>query len=182
MNREKLKTAIPFVIFGILVVVLLVGLHPQEMDRASATSLRVGASAPETNLPNLTADGTRFISKAWRGRPYIVNFFASWCSDCRAEHEELMTLEASHIPLIGITFKDRPDKISAYLDHAGNPYALVVQDEDNRASLDWGLAGVPETFVVDTHGIIRWHYAGILTDKIVTDELMPAWEASQAAR
>lgn len=178
MNREKIKDIAPFIIFGFLVVAILVGLHRHGASEAGKPALQAGNRAPMSDLPSLKDDGTRFTSAAWRGRPYIVNFFASWCSDCRAEHEELMTLAAAHIPLIGIVFKDRPDKVAAYLDHAGNPYALVAQDDGGRAAGDWGLAGVPETFIVDAQGVIRWHYAGVLTDRIVSDELMPAWEAS----
>jgi len=130
-----------------------------------------------TDLPVLNGAGAHFTTRSWRGRPYLINFFASWCADCKIEHEELMTLSATNIPMIGIIFKDHADKATAYLDHAGNPFIAVAQDDDGRAGIDWGLTGVPETFLVDASGVIRWHHIGGLTDEIVSDELMPVWES-----
>jgi cytochrome c biogenesis protein CcmG/thiol:disulfide interchange protein DsbE len=175
MKREKLLAAAPLALFGLLVVVLVVGMHHRGGD-ASKFTQHIGDPAPVTDLPVLGGAGARFKTTAWRGRPYIVNFFASWCTDCRDEHEELMTLQASHMPMIGVVFKDKPAKVTAYLDQSGNPYAAVAQDDDGRAGIDWGLTGVPETFVIDARGVIRWHHIGSLTDQIVTDELMPVWE------
>ena len=174
MNREKFLTKGPLIIFGLLILVLIVGLH--HGHHASKFAQHLGDPAPATDLPILDGIGARFTTDSWRGRPYVINFFASWCADCRAEHEELMTLAAGHVPIIGITFKDKPAKASAYLEQEGNPFIAVAQDDNGRAGIDWGLTGVPETFIVDWHGIIRWHYIGALTNKIVRDDLMPAWE------
>jgi cytochrome c biogenesis protein CcmG/thiol:disulfide interchange protein DsbE len=177
MKREKLNSAAPLIIFGLLVLVLIIGLHRSNTGAVSKFAQHVGDPAPVTDLLTLNGAGAHFTTRSWRGRPYIINFFASWCTDCRAEHEELMTLAAANMPLIGITFKDPPDKASAYLDKLGNPYVAVAQDEDGRAGIDWGLTGVPETFVIDSRGIIRWHYIGGLTDEVVSNELMPVWES-----
>jgi cytochrome c biogenesis protein CcmG/thiol:disulfide interchange protein DsbE len=174
MKREKLVAAAPLLLFGLLVLVLIVGLHHSNGPKFAQ---HIGDPVPVTDLPLLDGSGAHFKTAAWRGRPYIVNFFASWCGDCRIEHEELMTLAAAHIPMIGITFKDKPAKTTAFLDQNGNPFAAVAEDDDGRAGIDWGLTGVPETFLIDGNGTIRWHYIGGLTDAVVTDELMPAWES-----
>jgi len=177
MDRKKLVASAPLLIFGLLVLVLVIGLRHNGPGEASKFAQHVGDPAPATDLPILHGAGARFTTRSWRGRPYIVNFFASWCADCKAEHEELMTLATPDIALIGITFKDTADKAAGYLERAGNPFTAVAQDDDGRAGIDWGLTGVPETFVIDAHGIIRWHHIGALTDQVVTEELMPVWEA-----
>ena len=177
MNKEKLKAASPLIIFGVLVLTLVVGLRHNTASDINKFAQHIGDGAPVTDLPVLNGAGAHFTTRSLKGRPYIINFFASWCSDCRAEHEELMTLQASNIPMIGITFKDKADKASAYLDRLGNPFVAVAEDNNGRAGIDWGLTGVPETFMIDANGIIRWHHIGGLTDDIVSNELMPVWES-----
>ncbi len=176
MNHEKMIARVPLLIFGALILILIIGLS-HNSRQSSKFAQHVGDPVPATDLPILDGSGARFTTESWQGQPYLVNFFASWCADCRLEHEELMTLADTHIPMIGITFKDKPAKTETYLDEAGNPFVAVAEDENGRAGIDWGLTGVPETFVVDARGIIRWHHIGGLTDKIVSDELMPVWEA-----
>ncbi|MDR3450466.1 MAG: DsbE family thiol:disulfide interchange protein [Alphaproteobacteria bacterium] len=175
MKREKWIAASPLIIFGVLALVLIIGLHHRG-SQAPEFALHVGDAAPVTDLPVLGHPNMRFTTASWRGRPYVVNFFASWCADCRAEHEELMTLQAGHVPIIGITYKDHADNTTIYLDREGNPFVAVAEDESGRTATGWGLAGVPETFVIDAGGIVRWHYSGALTDEVASDELMPVWE------
>ena len=175
MTREKMMAKAPLILFGLLVLILIVGLH-RSGHQASKFAQHVGDPAPVTDLPVLGGSGARFTTASWHGKPYVINFFASWCADCRAEHEELMTLAAGNIPIIGITYKDRPAKTTAYLEENGNPFTAVAEDEKGRAGIDWGLTGVPETFVIDMVGVIRWHHIGALTDQVVRDELMPVWE------
>ena len=177
MNKERLTAAGPLLIFGLLVLVLIVGLRHNRAGDVSKFAQHIGDPVPVTDLPVLGGAGGRFTTASWQGKPYIINFFASWCADCKAEHEELMTLGVAHMPLIGITFKDKSDKAALYLERVGNPFLAVAEDEDGRAGIDWGLTGVPETFVIDARGIIRWHHIGGLTDQIVSDELMPLWES-----
>jgi cytochrome c biogenesis protein CcmG/thiol:disulfide interchange protein DsbE len=176
MENSKAKALTPFIIFALLIVFLVIGLRHSKPE-APKFAQHIGDPAPATDLPLLNGGGAHFTTTLWRGRPYVLNFFASWCADCKAEHEELMTLSASHLPIIGITFKDKADKAAAYLTRVGDPFIAVAQDDDGRAGIDWGLTGVPETFVVDAHGIIRWHHISAITDDIATSELMPLWES-----
>lgn len=176
IDRKKLVAASPLLIFGLLIVVLLIGMRGAGTEQ-NKFAQHVGDSAPALSLPLMGASGGKFDSAEWRGRPYILNFFASWCRDCQLEHEELMTLAASQLPMIGVAYKDRPDRAAGYLDKHGNPFLAVAQDADGRAGIDWGLTGVPETFLVDQYGIIRWHHIGGLTDEVVTRELLPLWQA-----
>ena len=177
MKGKKWMSVAPWGVFGVLVLIFMVGLHHSKP--APKPLQHVGETVPVTDLPVLGADGVRFSTAAWRGHAYVVNFFASWCADCKGEHEELMTLAAGHIPIIGILFKDRADAVTTYLKRDGNPFVAVVPDDDGRAVLNWGIAGVPETFVVDANGIIRWHFAGTLNEQVVVDELMPVWASVQ---
>jgi len=177
MKRDKIIATAPLIIFGLLVVILAVSLHHN--TTATKAALAVGAHAPATDLPVLGQRGTRFTVTSMRGRPYVVNFFASWNENCKTEHEELMTLAAGQVPVIGITYKDKADSAAAFLDRAGNPFIAVAQDDKGTASADWGVAGAPETFIIDAYGIVRWHHVGALTASIVSDELMPVWETVQ---
>ena len=178
MTRKNWATAIPLILFAVVVVFLMIGLH--RGTPASKFAQHVGEPVPVTDLPLLDTPAAHFTTAGWHGQPYIINFFASWCADCRAEHEELMTLAAGHLPIIGIGFKDKPEKISTYLTHEGNPFVAVALDEKGRAGIDWGLTGVPETLVIDAQGVIRWHHIGGLDDDIVTRALMPLWLSLQS--
>jgi cytochrome c biogenesis protein CcmG/thiol:disulfide interchange protein DsbE len=175
-NKQKWGTIAPLLIFGLLVAVLLVGLRGTGQDQQKFAQ-HVGEPAPALSLPLVGQAEARFDNAEWRGRPYVLNFFASWCQDCRAEHEELMTLAAAGLPMIGIAFKDKADRAAAYLDKYGNPFLAVAVDDNGRAGIDWAITGVPETYLIDGNGVIRWHHIGRLTATAATDELMPLWQA-----
>ncbi len=177
MNQEIRKAAPALMIFGLLILILLIGVHHPKVNESVKYARYVGDAAPATALPVLQGGGARFTTASWRGRPYMIHFFASWCADCRAEHEEIMTLAALHLPIIGVAFKDKADKVAAYLDRNGNPFAAVAMDNEGRAGTAWGLRGIPETFIIDASGVIRWHHRGILLDAVVRESLMPALES-----
>jgi cytochrome c biogenesis protein CcmG/thiol:disulfide interchange protein DsbE len=109
------------------------------------------------------------------GKPILINFWASWCAPCRIEApilEELARREG--ITLYGIAYKDKPEDARAFLSELGNPFARLADDPDGRVAIDWGVTGVPETFVVDGEGIIRARFAGPLTEDVVRDIILPA--------
>ena len=107
------------------------------------------------------------------GRPLLVNFFASWCVPCRIEHPQLMALAGAGVAIWGIAYKDQAADAAKLLGEDGNPYARLARDESGRVSIDWGLYGVPETFLIDRAGIIRGHWAGPLSAESVRDEVSP---------
>ena len=172
MNR--LFYIIPVAVFVGLSTLLYIGLFqgpPSELP-----SPLVGKPAPEFSLPALDGQAQQFSrSELGAGHPVIVNFWASWCAPCRIEHPALQGLAARKgITLYGIDYKDSPDKARAFLMELGNPFGKIDQDQEGRVSIDWGVTGVPETFVIDGTGIIRVHYAGPLDDEVINRVILPA--------
>jgi len=104
----------------------------------------------------------------------LVNFFASWCVPCRAEHDNLMKLAGElKIPIIGIAYKDDPKRSLAFLDELGTPFTKTAQDRDGRVGIDWGVTGVPETFLIDGDGIIRYRHWGPIVGDSMEKRLLP---------
>ena len=103
----------------------------------------------------------------------LVNFFASWCGPCRAEHPILMDLAAEGVPVIGINYKDKSADAARWLKELGNPYAAIGHDEPGRVGIEWGVYGVPETFVVDRDGRIRFKQVGPITPAVLRDTILP---------
>jgi cytochrome c biogenesis protein CcmG/thiol:disulfide interchange protein DsbE len=110
----------------------------------------------------------------------LVNFWASWCAPCRVEHPKLEELAAEGLPIYGVNYKDEPDKALAFLAELGDPYAGIGADAGGRMGLDWGLYGVPETFVIDGDGTVVLRFAGPITQSVLDTTIRPAIEAAQA--
>src|SRR5262245_47674353 len=136
----------------------------------------VGKPAPQFTLPPLDAQAVSFThDELAKGKPTIINFFASWCTPCLVEHPTLEALGAKgDVTLYGNEYKDKPEDARTFLSELGNPFGKINEDRDGRVAIDWGVTGVPETFVVDGDGVIRVHYAGPLSDEIVARLIMPA--------
>lgn len=153
---------------------LFLAFQMQQMSKTGADSRHapaalVGQPVPETVLPLLEGDvvSNRMldIKTAAVGKPMVLNVFASWCAPCRLEHPQLMALKAQGIKVVGIAYKDDPIKTRAFLDELGDPFDLVLVDQEGRAGLDLGISGVPETFVVDAYGQVSYKASGpILSD------------------
>lgn len=110
----------------------------------------------------------------------LVNYWASWCAPCRAEHAQLETLRDEGVTIYGINYKDEADKAEDFLAELGNPYAAVGQDEPGRTALEWGLYGVPETYVIDGEGRIAYRFAGPITVEILDKFIRPEIEKAAA--
>tara|TARA_R110002051_G_scaffold146786_2_gene219545 strand:- start:18142 stop:18696 length:555 start_codon:yes stop_codon:yes gene_type:complete len=150
-------------------VAALWGLDP-DRDPNGIPSALIGKSVPEFDLPAIAATGTPALATAdllKNQGPVLVNVFASWCVPCRAEHAVLSRMvEEDGLILMGINYKDKPEDAADWLDELGNPYARIGSDESGRAGIEWGISGVPETFIVDANGTVVFRYVGpIYSDK-----------------
>jgi cytochrome c biogenesis protein CcmG/thiol:disulfide interchange protein DsbE len=133
-----------------------------------------GKPVPAFELPAAVEGGEGLKTADLQGKVAIVNFFASWCAPCRAEHPVLMTLEKrTGVPVVGIAWKDKPAPLRAWLAADGNPFSRTGFDESGRVGIDWGISGVPETFVVDRTGKVVWRYQGALNEAIAEKTLIP---------
>lgn len=171
---KRLLYAIPAAVVGGLMWAFAVFL--QQGPPGFLPSQLVGKAAPEFTLPPLDEEAQSFTrAELAQGRPTVINFFASWCTPCRVEHPTLQAMAArGDITLYGIDYKDDPEKARAFLDELGNPFGRINEDRDGRVAIDFGVTGVPETFVVDGNGVIKAHYAGPLSDAVVQGLILPA--------
>lgn len=163
---------LPLGAFIVLVVFLSVGLS---LDPKKIPSPLIGQPAPAFSLPDLH-DAEKSVSPAnLKGQIWVLNVWASWCVSCRAEHPVLNELARSHqqIKLIGLNYKDTLFAGRNWLEQRGNPYAENAFDEDGRVGIDWGVYGVPETFVIDEKGIVRYKHTGPLNWQSVQQDLLP---------
>lgn len=122
----------------------------------------VGKPMPALSLPDLATGRPVALAEAARG-PVLVNFFASWCAPCEIEHPELMRLKARGVPIVGVAYKDAPENSTAFITKLGDPFRAKLIDRDGRAGLEFGVTGVPETFLVAADGTILAKHSGPLT-------------------
>jgi cytochrome c biogenesis protein CcmG/thiol:disulfide interchange protein DsbE len=146
-------------------------------------SALIDKPAPVVALPPLDAATPAFTSAdLTAGHVSIVNVWASWCVPCRAEAPALVALARRQgVTLYGVVYKDTPARARAFLDDVGNPFSRIDLDADGRAGIEWGIYGVPETFVVDGKGIVRLRFAGPLVGDVLDDTILPAIRQAQAA-
>ena len=145
-------------------------------DPHDVPSQLIGRQVPPFDaLPPLDTAAQGFGSDALRtaGRPVLVNFFASWCVPCIIEAPTLMQLKQQDVPIWGIAYKDRPAAARAFLARHGDPYARLATDEPGRVAIDWGVYGVPETYLLDKDGVVRWRQAGPITEDVLETQLRP---------
>ncbi len=167
----KLKFAIPLVLFLILSAFLWKGLR---LDQREVPSPLIGKSAPQFTLTDVHDPSKTFSSKEMLGKVWLLNVYASWCESCRDEHPLLVEFSGKRmVPIIGLDYKDRPEDARKWLEQMGNPYELSVSDLDGRVGINYGVYGVPETYVIDKNGIIRDKIIGPVTVKRINDELIP---------
>jgi cytochrome c biogenesis protein CcmG/thiol:disulfide interchange protein DsbE len=161
---------LPAVVFALLAAGFYVGLG---IDSNVLPSALIDKPAPDFTLPPLTGEERGFSSAELQGHVSLVNFFASWCTPCREEHPVLNALaQTKRVPIYGIDYKDKHDVALAWIAELGNPYARVGAD-NGRVGIDWGVYGVPETFVVDRAGRIRYKHVGPLTEVDVARTILP---------
>jgi cytochrome c biogenesis protein CcmG/thiol:disulfide interchange protein DsbE len=162
---------LPLGIFILLVAFLAVGL---KLDPREVPSPLVGKAAPAFELPILQQPDKRFVPGDMRGKVWLLNVWASWCVSCREEHPVLLALAKRGVmPILGLNYKDKNDDATAWLKQFGNPYELSVVDADGRIGIDYGVYGVPETYLIDAEGVIRYKQIGPITAAILEQKILP---------
>ena len=168
---KTLRFLIPLGLFVVLVAFLAVGL---KLDPREVPSPLIGKPAPKFALPLLANPNQTMRREDLLGKVWILNVWASWCAACRDEHPLLGEYSrAKRVPIYGLNYKDTRDAGQQWLARFGNPYDASLFDQDGRVGIDWGVYGVPETFVVDREGTIRFKHIGALTPAILRERIEP---------
>ena len=166
-----MKRFIPLGVFLLLVVVLGIGLtlNPREVP-----SPLIDKPAPDFTLNQLQSPEQVISARDMHGKVWLLNVWASWCTACRAEHPLLVDLARDDsINLVGLNYKDEQADALRWLRQFGNPYQVSAFDADGRVGIDWGVYGVPETFVIDKQGIIRYKQIGPVTRESLDKKILP---------
>lgn len=159
----------PLALFAVVAGYFAFGLT---RDPSTLPSALIDKPAPDFALPPLLPDKPGLASADLKGAPALVNVWASWCVPCRAEHPVLMGL-GREVPVFGINYKDKPEDARRFLTELGDPYRRIGADPSGRVAIDWGVYGVPETYLVDAGGRVRYRHVGPLTEKVVAETIRP---------
>ena len=162
---KSLKFLVPLGLFLVLVGFLYagLGLNPREVP-----SPLIDRPAPAFSLPRLDDPGKSIRREDLLGKVWVLNVWASWCAPCQQEHPLVIDLaKRTRVPVYGLNYKDQPGNARAWLQRLGDPYAATLIDFDGRVGIDWGVYGVPETFVIDAKGQVRYKHIGPLTEQAV---------------
>jgi cytochrome c biogenesis protein CcmG/thiol:disulfide interchange protein DsbE len=168
---RALKFLIPLALFAVLAVFLYRGLslNPREVP-----SPLIGKPAPAFALPRLDDPAQTVRLEDMKGKVWVLNVWASWCTPCREEHPLVIALASTkRVPIYGLNYKDQGPAARRWLEQLGNPYTATLVDADGRVGIDFGVYGVPETFVIDGQGIVRYKHIGPLTADAVRNRLEP---------
>lgn len=177
-RRRSLIVAVPLIVFVALAGAFLWGLFNND-DRLPSTM--IGRTVPEFELPPIDGREKGLSSADLRGEVSIVNVWASWCVPCRIEMPLLVGLaEAGTVPIHGINYKDKPEAALGFLTELGDPYTRIGADRSGRASLDWGVYGLPETFVIDAEGRIAYKHIGPFDRRSLEEDILPVVRRLQA--
>ena len=168
MNKFLL---LPLVLFIALVGFLLIGLH---RDPHEVPSPLINKPAPDFKLSHLKEPGKTFSPQEMRGKVWVLNFWGTWCVACREEHPLLIQYsKTGAVPIIGIDYKDERATALQLLEDEGNPYTVTASDPEGRLSIDYGVYGAPETFLIDRNGVIRYKQIGPITEEAWQKEILP---------
>jgi len=167
----KAKFLIPLLLFIVLIGFLAVGLN---RDPHEVPSPLINKTAPAFEIAQLEEPNKTFSPASMKGQVWILNVWASWCVACREEHPVLVELARSQVaPLVGLDYKDKREDALAMLSRQGNPYLLSAYDANGRVGIDYGVYGVPETYVIDRTGVIRFKHIGPITTQILNQKIYP---------
>ncbi len=162
---------LPLILFVVLVLFLLVGLR---RDPHEVPSPLINKSAPDFQLPQLKQATANFSAKEMRGKVWLLNFWGTWCVACREEHPLLVQYaKTGVVPIYGVDYKDERAAALQWLDEFGNPYTLTAFDVDGRVSIDYGVYGAPESYLIDRNGVIRFKQIGPITEDVWQNKILP---------
>ncbi|HSB23222.1 MAG TPA: DsbE family thiol:disulfide interchange protein [Burkholderiaceae bacterium] len=168
---KSLRFIVPLAIFLVLAGFLAVGLN---RDPRMVPSPLIGKPAPGFKLPRLDEPSKMVNRDEMLGKAWVLNVWASWCGPCREEHPHIVAFaRTKQVPLVGLNYKDARSDALAWLKEFGNPYDLSLSDLDGRVGIDFGVYGVPETFVIDKRGVIRFKQIGPLTPEVLNTKVVP---------
>jgi cytochrome c biogenesis protein CcmG/thiol:disulfide interchange protein DsbE len=179
MAKFSLLMALPPLVFAGLASLFIFGMNRDDPNQLP--SAKVGKAAP--SVENVTGLGDLALlsdDMLRTGDVKLINYWASWCAPCRAEHPQLETLSEQGITVYGINYKDKADAALGFLTEMGNPYNAIGADVPGRTALEWGLYGVPETYILDAKGEITYRFAGPITEEILEKYIKP--EIEKAAK
>ena len=170
------KFLIPFVLFVAVTGFFAAGLR---LDSTLVPSPLIGKPAPAFELPVLGDENTTLSSHQLEGGFWVLNVWASWCVACRDEHATLVALAEHGVPIAGLNYKDESEDAHRWLRDWGNPYFVTVVDRDGSAAIDWGVYGVPETFIIDAQGVVQYKHIGPISPQVAEREILALWNASK---
>ncbi|MEZ5541589.1 MAG: DsbE family thiol:disulfide interchange protein [Pseudomonadota bacterium] len=175
-----LRYLVPLLVFVLLAGLLYVGLG---LDPKIVPSPLIGKPMPTFALPRLDDPAVTITDADLKGKPSILNVWATWCTSCRAEHETLVAFaRTGKVAIYGLNYKDNRADAQRWLRQLGNPYVANAFDEHGRTGIDWGVYGAPETFIMDKDGIIRHKHIGPLTDAVLANEILPLLDKLEATQ
>jgi cytochrome c biogenesis protein CcmG/thiol:disulfide interchange protein DsbE len=166
-----LKYGVPLLLFVALAAFLAIGLT---RDPREVPSPFIGKPAPAFSVARLHEPDKQFSPEEMKGKVWLLNVWASWCVSCRVEHPLLVDMsKKNEVPIVGLDYKDERAKGLEWLNRMGNPYALSAFDVDGKVGIDYGVYGVPETFVIDKQGVIRYKQIGPITPEALEKKILP---------
>ena len=175
----KAKFLVPLALFLLLAGFLAYGL---KLDPREVPSPLIDKPAPVFSLPQLQSPDTKLSLQDMKGQVWLLNVWASWCVACRQEHPVLVDFASTHVvPIIGLNYKDQSPDALRWLDEFGNPYTSSIDDADGRVGIDFGVYGVPETFLIDKQGVIRYKQIGPVTPDALQNLIIPKIRELQGA-
>ncbi|MBW8814244.1 MAG: DsbE family thiol:disulfide interchange protein [Caulobacterales bacterium] len=168
---------VPALLFAGLLVAFGIGLT---MDPTILPSMLIGKPVPAFNLAPVRPGDQGLARADLGGEPVLLNYYASWCVACRAEHPMLMRLRSEGVPIHGVDWKDAPADGDKWLQDRGDPYIRVGNDQSGRTGIDMGVSGVPETFVIDKQGRVRYRHVGAITQDDWANKIAPLMQRLKA--
>ena len=184
-KKKKLNilAILPIVIFAALIGALLLPNLMSSMNGNNPSDLpstRIGSPAPSIFISEDQDPATGFTDETLREPGVkLVNFWASWCPPCRAEHPNLIKLAEGGLPIYGVNYKDRPEDAAGFLAELGDPFAAILSDPKGRNGIEWGVLAMPESYLIDSDGVIVLHFRGPITQRVMESQIYPAIKAAK---